>query len=230
MPGSGVIRRFPDAATARVALLVGRGLMAVDSDALPASVRAGIRETFGEDLGAEAVVQRIIEDVRARGDAALRHFTRAFDHADVTELHVSTAQIDQAVERVGEQVMCALQTAAERIRAFHEHGRRKSWLDHTPTGGALGQLIRPLDRVAVYAPGGRAPYPSSVLMAAVPARRKSYSSRSNARFRLKVRMLARIASSSIGWPVRSSRPVLSPANVSRARASVHGSLIAEINW
>jgi histidinol dehydrogenase len=66
--------------------------------------------------------------------------------------------------------MCALQTAAERIRAFHEHGRRKSWLDHTPTGGALGQLIRPLDRVAVYAPGGRAPYPSSVLMAAVPAR------------------------------------------------------------
>jgi histidinol dehydrogenase len=144
--------------------------MAVDSDALPASVRAGIRETFGEDLGAEAVVQRIIEDVRARGDAALRHFTHAFDHADVTELHVSTAQIDEAVERVGEQVMCALQIAAGRIRAFHEHGRRKSWLDHTPTGGALGQLIRPLDRVAVYAPGGRAPYPSSVLMAAVPAR------------------------------------------------------------
>jgi histidinol dehydrogenase len=170
MPGSGVIRRFPDAATAREALLVGRGLMAVDSDALPASVRAGIRETFGEDLGAEAVVQRIIEDVRARGDAALRHFTHAFDHADVTELHVSTAQIDEAVERVGEQVMCALQIAAGRIRAFHEHGRRKSWLDHTPTGGALGQLIRPLDRVAVYAPGGRAPYPSSVLMAAVPAR------------------------------------------------------------
>ena len=170
MPSSGVIRRFPDAASAREALLVGRGLMALDSDALPASVRAGIRETFGEDLGAEAVVQRIIEDVRARGDAALRHFTRAFDHADVTELRVSTAQIDQAVERVGESVMCALQTAAERIRAFHEHGRRKSWLDHTPTGGALGQLIRPLDRVAVYAPGGRAPYPSSVLMAAVPAR------------------------------------------------------------
>ncbi len=170
MPGSGVIRRFPDAASAREALLVGRGLMGLDSDALPASVRAGIRETFGEDLGAEAVVQRIIEDVRARGDAALRHFTRAFDHADVTELRVNTAQIDEAVERVGESVMCALQTAAERIRAFHEHGRRKSWLDHTPTGGALGQLIRPLDRVAVYAPGGRAPYPSSVLMAAVPAR------------------------------------------------------------
>src|SRR5947207_4743043 len=144
--------------------------MAVNSHALPAGVRAGIRETFGEDLGAEAVVQRIIEDVRMRGDAALRHFTRAFDHADVNELKVSTAQIDQAVERVGERVMCALQTAADRIRAFPEHGRRKSWLDHTPSGGALGQLIRPLDRVAVYAPGGRAPYPSTVLMAAIPAR------------------------------------------------------------
>lgn len=150
--------------------MVGRGLQAVDPHALPASVRAGIRETFGTDLGAEAVVQRILEDVRARGDAALRHFTRAFDHADVDELRVSTSQIDQAVERVGEHVMCALRTAAERIHAFHEHGRRKSWLDHTPSGGALGQLIRPLDRVAVYAPGGRAPYPSSVLMAAVPAR------------------------------------------------------------
>src|SRR5438132_3102445 len=170
MVGSGVIRRFADAATAREALLVGRGLMAVDAEALPASVRAGIRATFGEDLGAEAVVQRILGDVRARGDAALRQFTRAFDHAELNELRVSNAQIDQAVERVGERVRCALQTAADRIRAFHEHGRRKSWLDHTPTGGALGQLIRPLDRVAVYAPGGRAPYPSSVLMAAVPAR------------------------------------------------------------
>src|SRR5712691_6590003 len=170
MPGSGVIRRFADAASAREALLVGRGLLAVDPHALPASVRAGIRETFGEDLGAEAVVQRIIEDVRLRGDAALRHFTRAFDHADVDELRVSSAQIDQAVERVGDRVVCALQTAADRIRAFHEHGRRTSWLDHTPSGGALGQLIRPLDRVAVYAPGGRAPYPSSVLMAVVPAR------------------------------------------------------------
>src|SRR5205814_4026471 len=70
----------------------------------------------------------------------------------------------------GESVMAALQQAAGRIREFHEHTRRHSWTEHTPNGGALGQLIRPLERVAVYAPGGRAPYPSSVLMAAVPAR------------------------------------------------------------
>jgi histidinol dehydrogenase len=167
---SGVIRRFPDAATAREALLVGRGRMTVDPDALPEAVRATIKATFGQDLSAESVVQRVIADVRARGDDALRHYTRAFDRAEVSDLRVSSAHIDAAAERVGDRVMGALETAAQRIRAFHEHGRRTSWLDHTPSGGALGQLIRPLDRVAVYAPGGRAPYPSSVLMAAIPAR------------------------------------------------------------
>ena len=170
MAPTGVIRRFANVAAAREALLVGRGRLAFDPDALPAVVRTGIRATFGDDLGAEEVVRRVVEDVRNRGDAALRHFTRAFDHVETTELRVSEAQIDAAVERLGEGVMAALETAAQRIRAFHEHGRRRSWLQYTPTGGALGQLIRPLDRVAVYAPGGRAPYPSSVLMAAVPAR------------------------------------------------------------
>jgi histidinol dehydrogenase len=170
MPASGVIRRFPSAVAGREALLVNRGRLAVDPDALPGPVRAGIRETFGEDLGAEEVVRRILEDVRARGDAALRDFSRAFDHAEVGALEVSQAEIDAAVERVGEQVMAALRIAAARIRDFHERARRRSWLEHTPSGGALGQLIRPIERVAVYAPGGRAPYPSSVLMAAVPAR------------------------------------------------------------
>jgi histidinol dehydrogenase len=170
MPASGVIRRFPSAATGREALLVNRGRLAVDPDALPGPVRARIRETFGEDLGAEDVVQRILEDVRARGDSALRHFTRAFDQVEVGALEVTEAEIDAAVQRVGDEVMAALRTAAERIRDFHEHARRRSWLEHSPSGGALGQLIRPIDRVAVYAPGGRAPYPSSVLMAAVPAR------------------------------------------------------------
>jgi histidinol dehydrogenase len=170
MASSGVIRRFATAAEGRAALLVGRGQLAADNAALPASVRAGIRETFGRDLNAEEVVQRVLHDVRTRGDAALRHFTRAFDRVELDALRVAEAEIEAAVERVGEPVIRALETAAERIRAFHEHGRRNSWLDHTPTGGALGQLIRPLDRVAVYAPGGRAPYPSSVLMAAVPAR------------------------------------------------------------
>jgi histidinol dehydrogenase len=170
MAAGRVIRRFPNAASAREALLVGRGQLAVDPEALPSTVRARNRETFGADLGAEEVVRRIIDDVRTRRDAAVRKYTLAFDQVDLGEIQVTDAQIDAAVERVGPQVMNALRTAAERIRAFHEHARRRSWLNHTPSGGALGQLIRPLERVAVYAPGGRAPYPSSVLMAAIPAR------------------------------------------------------------
>src|ERR671937_2349369 len=94
MAPSGVIRRFANVAAAREALLVGRGRLAVDPDALPAVVRAGIRATFGDDLGAEEVVRRVVEDVRNRGDAALRHFTRAFDHVETTDLRVSEAQID----------------------------------------------------------------------------------------------------------------------------------------
>jgi len=116
---SGVIRRFPTAAAGRDALLVGRGLLAVDNAALPASVRAGIRETFGHDLSAEEVVQRVLHDVRTQGDAAVRHFTRAFDRVDIGELRVSDAEIDAAVARVGEQVIGALESAAQRIRAFH---------------------------------------------------------------------------------------------------------------
>jgi len=170
MVASGVIRRFRSAAEARGALLGDRGRLAVDADALPAAVRDRIRETFQADLGAEEVVRRVLDDVRTRGDAALRQYTLAFDRAEVGELRVAQAQIDAAVQRVGEPIMAALEAAAQRIRAFHEHTRRRSWLDHSPAGGALGQLIRPLERVAVYAPGGRAPYPSSVLMAAIPAR------------------------------------------------------------
>jgi histidinol dehydrogenase len=170
MSAGRVIRRFPNVASAREALLVGRGRLAVDPEALPSAVRARNREIFGADLSAEEVVRRIIDDVRTSRDAALRKYTLAFDQVDPGEIRVSDAQIDAAVERVGANVMSALRTASERIRAFHEHARRRSWLTHTPSGGALGQLIRPLERVAVYAPGGRAPYPSSVLMAAIPAR------------------------------------------------------------
>jgi histidinol dehydrogenase len=167
---TGVIRRFATAATAREALLTHRGLVATSPEALPGPVRDGIRATFGEDLGADEVVGRVLADVASQGDAAVRRYAQAFDRAEVQDLRVAEAQIDAAVERVGNEIMEALRLAAERIRAFHALARRRSWLEHTSSGGALGQLIRPLDRVAVYAPGGRAPYPSSVLMAAVPAR------------------------------------------------------------
>src|SRR5215216_2368367 len=161
MAASGVIRRFASAAAAREALLVGRGRLSVDPGALPAAVRSMIQATFGADLGAEEVVHRIVEDVRTNGDTALRRYSLAFDRVELRDVRVPRASIEAAVERVGPTVMQALRLAAERIRDFHEHTRRHSWTEHTPNGGALGQLIRPLERVAVYAPGGRAPYPSS---------------------------------------------------------------------
>lgn len=169
-PSRVTIRRFRTAEEARAALLTGRGLVATDPSDLPAQVRAGIQATFGEDLGADEVVRRVVEDVRTQGDAAVYHYTRAFDGATLDALRVSQEQIDAAVGRVGALILEALHAAAARIRAFHEQTRRRSWIEHAATGGALGQLIRPLDRVAVYAPGGRAPYPSTVLMAAIPAR------------------------------------------------------------
>jgi histidinol dehydrogenase len=173
MASSGVIRRFASAALAREALLVGRGQMgqlSSDPRALPEGVRAGIRATFGEELSAEEVVRRVIQDVQSTGDSAVRRYTLAFDHVELSDLCVPQAAIEAAVQRVGPGVMQALVAAAERIRAFHELARRRSWIEYTPSGGALGQILRPLERVAVYAPGGRAPYPSSVLMAVVPAR------------------------------------------------------------
>lgn len=170
MIATGVIRRFESVAAAREALLTNRGAVSTTSAALPDAIRAGIRSTFGEDLSAEEVVRRVVDDVRARGDEAVRYYTREFDRASVSDLRVPEAAIEAAVGRIGHAVMAALHTAADRIRDFHAQSRRKSWIEHTPSGGALGQIIRPLDRVAVYAPGGRAPYPSSVLMAAVPAR------------------------------------------------------------
>src|SRR4051812_3744869 len=108
MSASGVIRRFSTTTAARAALLPGRGHLAVSAEALPAAVRAGIQSTFGADLSAEQVVQRVLADVRQRGDAAVCHYTQAFDHAAVTELLVDAARIDDAVERVGPTVMAAL--------------------------------------------------------------------------------------------------------------------------
>lgn len=164
------IRRFRDAASGRAAILEHRGLEADGPASLPAAVRAGIRATFGQDLSAEEVVRRVIADVRRDGDAAVVSYTRAFDRAELSALRVPEAALDAAVARTPPAVMQALHVAAARIRTFHEHTRRHSWIEHDSNGGALGQMLRPLERVAVYAPGGRAPYPSSVLMAAVPAR------------------------------------------------------------
>ena len=158
--------RFEDLEEARRELLERRAL---EDTPLPEAVRAKTREVFGADLTPSEVVDRIIRDVRTEGNAAVRRYTRAIDGRDVEALRVPPEVIDAAARSIPAEAYAGLETAAERIRSFHERTRRNSWIDFAPDG-ALGQVIRPLARVGIYAPGGRAPYPSSVLMAAVPAR------------------------------------------------------------
>lgn len=128
-----------------------------------------IRHLFGEALTPEQAVARILDDVRLRGDAALRDWTQRLDGVARTQLHVGADEIDAAYQETPLAVREALHTAAERIRAFHEKQKPRSWLDWTRDGGALGQIIQPLERVGIYVPGGQVPLPSSLLMSAIPA-------------------------------------------------------------
>ncbi|MBA2451927.1 MAG: histidinol dehydrogenase [Chloroflexia bacterium] len=132
-------------------------------------MREGVQRVFGEDLTAEEVVTRILRDVREQGDSAVRHYAREIDGAELDALRVSDDETSDALATVPQDIQDALRFAAERIRSFHEKQHIDSWIDFSPEG-ALGQMIRPLERVGLYAPGGTAPYPSSLLMTAIPAR------------------------------------------------------------
>lgn len=119
---------------------------------------------------AEEMVRAITEDVRQRGDAAVLDYTRRWDFSDARLLRVEASEIEAAARRVRETPLWPVMTlAAERIRAFHEKQRRQSWFDSQSPGEVLGQIIRPVARAGVYVPGGTAAYPSTVLMAAIPA-------------------------------------------------------------
>ncbi len=121
----------------------------------------------------ESAVRAILAEVRARGDAALLEFTRRFDRleaASVAELELTRASLRAAAQRLDKQQYDALARAAERIRAYHERQRLESWTYTEADGTVLGQQVTPLDRVGLYAPGGKAAYPSSVLMNALPAK------------------------------------------------------------
>ncbi len=124
---------------------------------------------FGEELSPDQAVARIVADVRERGDAALADWSERLDGASSTRFGVTQEEIEAAWAETPLAVREALQCAADRIRAFHEKQKPRSWLEWTRDGGALGQMIQPLERVGVYVPGGTAPLPSSLLMSAIPA-------------------------------------------------------------
>ena len=116
-------------------------------------------------------VQAIVEDVKERGDEALFEYTRRFDGAelDADNVRVTEAEIREAMEQVEPGLLAVMKTSMENIRRYHEKQCRNSWFDAQPDGTILGQKVTALESVGVYVPGGKAAYPSSVLMNIVPA-------------------------------------------------------------
>ncbi len=161
-----LIRRTSDVDEARSALSRRRGF---EEPRLSPRMREGIRRVFGEDLTADQVVDRILGEVRREGDEALLRYTEAFDGRVPDPLKVPPSTWDEALAALDPALRDALSLAADQIAAFHRKQLRTSWVDYSPDG-ALGQIVRPLERIGIYTPGGTAAYPSSLLMTAVPAR------------------------------------------------------------
>jgi histidinol dehydrogenase len=118
----------------------------------------------------EESVRRIIADVKARGDEALLEYIRRFDWPDADSLVLPDEAIENAYSRVSDKLLAAIRAAKANIESYHKKQLRTSWMDADQTGKLLGQIIRPLERVGVLAPGFQAPLPSSLLMATVPAK------------------------------------------------------------
>lgn len=137
---------------------------------LTPSLAKGLERVFGRALPPEEAVRRILTDVQQRGDAAAIDWTEKIDGVRPDPLLVPQADIEAAYHHIAANLRDSLHFAAERVRNFHQKQPAQSWLDWRPGGGALGQMVRPLERVGVYAPGGTAPYPSTLLMCAVTAR------------------------------------------------------------
>ncbi|MFZ0105564.1 MAG: histidinol dehydrogenase [Thiobacillus sp.] len=125
------------------------------------------------DAAIEQTVAAILQDVKTRGDAAVLEYTTRFDRltaASMASLELKAAQLQGALEQLPADTRLALEAAAQRVRSYHERQVQESWTYTEDDGTVLGQKITPLDRVGLYVPGGKAAYPSSVLMNAIPAK------------------------------------------------------------
>lgn len=119
----------------------------------------------------ESTVQEIVEDVRKNRDQALFAYTKKFDGADLdsSNIRVTEAEIQEAMSQVDPELLTVMKRAMKNIREYHEKQKQYSWFDSRPNGTLLGQKVTPLSSVGVYVPGGKAAYPSSVLMNIIPA-------------------------------------------------------------
>ncbi len=145
------------------------------SDTFDAEFKARLHWSAEADAAIEQRVAEIIADVHQRGDAAVLEYTRRFDGLDAASmaaLELSPAELQAALDAIPAAQREALQAAARRVRSYHEAQTKascESWSYRDEDGTLLGQKVTPLDRVGIYVPGGKAAYPSSVLMNAIPA-------------------------------------------------------------
>ena len=126
-----------------------------------------------QDESVDRTVAAILADVKARGDAAVVEHTNRFDRLavkSITELELTRSELQQALDDLAKDQRDALEAAARRVRSYHERQPLQSWQYEEADGTLLGQKVTPLDRVGLYVPGGKASYPSSVLMNAIPAK------------------------------------------------------------
>ena len=138
-----------------------------------ADLKALLAFETAQDDSIDVVVANILKDVKARGDAAVLEYTNRFDKTNATslaELEVSKTELQAALIGLPANQRAALQAAADRVRTYHEKQVMQSWSYTEPDGTLLGQQVTALDRVGLYVPGGKAAYPSSVLMNAIPAK------------------------------------------------------------
>lgn len=161
------IRIIRDVETARSTVLKRTPL---ESLRLPSALKSRIAERFGKQLSPEEVVSGIISDVQRNGDKALLQYTEHLDGAVLSSLEVPRAEIDAAKSEVDRRLMTSMWVAAEKIEDFHRKQRGTLPLGRVEYSEGVGQLLAPLERVGVYAPGGTASYPSTVLMTVIPAK------------------------------------------------------------
>lgn len=158
-----LVRVFQGAEASRE-LLERRTILSVN---IPDEEAARFQAVYGEKITVEEFVERVFAEVERDGDGGVRRISEALGEMCPKPMRVEEAEIEAAMERADPEMLADLEAAAERIRRFHQQTLPEDWSDGKM---GVGQLFRPVDRVGVYAPGGRAAYPSSILMTAIPAK------------------------------------------------------------
>ncbi|WP_027964829.1 histidinol dehydrogenase [Halalkalibacillus halophilus] len=145
-------------------------LESVTREQIPTIVKERKQRTSEDYVQIDQRVQIIVNAIRQEGDEAVFRYIKELDHADINELVATQAEIDAAFEATSKAFQDIVKEAKTNITAYHEEQREKSWYTNQEDGVWLGQQVRPIDRVGVYVPGGKAAYPSTVLMNVIPAK------------------------------------------------------------